>query len=513
MLFKALNNPLCFPNSFLIMSSSISRLPDSAIRLISSHTAIVTPVLLVKELLDNAIDAKATSVEILVSPDTISKIEVRDDGVGIHPNDYNTLGRRGHTSKLRRVEELGSLVGKTLGFRGEALASVNTMADITITTKISTEPIAAVLQLVPGEGGILTQKPASAPVGTTVSVTKLFAHQPVRRQMAAKEAKKALEKIQELLRSYAMARPQLRLLFKVLQTPSKAWSYSPKRNATPSEAVLQLFGADVASSCLLKTVQTSHTGTDSDFTARKISKPANNGFVLEVFFANPNSDLKRMPKRHYFSVDGRPINTGRGIAKRLLNIYLEHLKSSTMVKDISDCFIRLNISCPPGSYDANIEPSKDNVLFSDEQLLLEAFKHLCNDTYKPTVVGQQEAPRTSIDRTSDVSTVVSLGQGQLDNLHELPAQPSILSSRRETTQNTPEVYADVSLNDHKQPINQVCTIEKPVGDRTLRETQPSQLGDSGNQEHRTHSIPNQWSADMSVDLSERPKRRHQKNGR
>ncbi|KAI0185979.1 histidine kinase-like ATPase, partial [Xylaria flabelliformis] len=363
------------------MSFPIVRLPDSTTQLISSHAQVVTPMLLVKELLDNAIDAKATSVEILISPDTVSKIEVRDDGVGIHPNDYDALGRRGHTSKLRSIEELGSLVGKSLGFRGEALASVNSMANVTITTKISTEPIAAALQLIPNQGGILTQKPTSAPVGTTVSVTELFGHQPVRRQVATKEAKKTLEKIQELLRSYAMARPQLRLLFKILQTPTKTWSYSPKRNATLSEAALQLFGIEVASSCLLKTLQTSYTGTDSDSAAQRISKPTRNDFVFEMLLANPDVDLQRTSKRHYFSVDGRPINAGRGIAKRLLNIYLEHLRSLKCSKDITDCFISLNMSCPPGSYDANIEPSKDNVLFSDEQVVLEAFRRLCDDIY------------------------------------------------------------------------------------------------------------------------------------
>ncbi|KAI8954788.1 hypothetical protein F4801DRAFT_531603 [Xylaria longipes] len=497
------------------MSSSISRLPDSATRLISSHVVVVTPVLLVKELLDNAIDAKATSVEILVSPDTISRIEVRDDGVGIHPNDYDALGKRGHTSKLRSIEELGNLVGKTLGFRGEALASVNSMADVTITTKISTEPIAAVLQLIPNKGGILTQKPTSAPVGTTVSITKLFDRQPVRRQMATKEAKKSLEKIQELLRSYAMARPQLRLLFKVLQTPTKAWSYSPKCNATPSEAALQLFGIEVASGCLLKTFQTSHISTDSDSTAREISQPANNDYVLEVFLANPNMDIQKVPKRHYFSVDGRPINTGRGIAKRLLNIYLDHLKSSTLTKGTSDCFIRINISCPPGSYDANIEPSKDNVLFSDEQVVLKAFRHLCNETYKPIAVGQQCTMGTSIDQTNGLPAAISLAQSEPHRMHEPQSQPSIPSCPREMVQNIPKVHADVSNNDPKQPVNQASQETQPSNTfkpiNAMSSPRHSQLGGSGNQEDRAPSTPNQWRVDMSLDLSERPKRSHQKS--
>ncbi|KAI0547494.1 hypothetical protein F4679DRAFT_554369 [Xylaria curta] len=501
------------------MSSSIVCLPDSTTQLINSHAQVVTPVLLVKELLDNAIDAKATSVEILISPDTVSKIEVRDNGGGIHPNDYDALGRRGHTSKLRSIEELGGLVGKSLGFRGEALASVNSMADVTITTKISTEPIAATLQLIPNKGGILTQKPTSAPVGTAVSVTKLFGHQPVRRQIATKEAKRTVEKIQELLRSYAMARPQLRLLFKILQTPTKAWSYSPKRNATLSEAALQLFGIEVASSCLLKTLQTSYTGTDSDSAVQQTSKPASSDFAFAVLFANPNMDLQKTPKRHYFSVDGRPINARRGIAKRLLNIYLEHLRSSKCSKDISDCFIGFNMSCPPGSYDANIEPSKDNVLFSDEQVVLEAFRHLCDDIYNPIAVNKQSVFSTSINQCS-IPAAISLSQGEFYCTREPHAKPSISGCSPKKAQDDPNFSADVSVNDPEQ------IIEKPTDDKVSRETQPSttfkpintivsprypQLGWSGNQEDRTRQTPDKWSVDMSIDLSERPKRSQQKS--
>ncbi|KAI1734452.1 hypothetical protein F4680DRAFT_462422 [Xylaria scruposa] len=480
------------------MPSSIVRLPDSTTQLISSHAQVVTPVLLVKELLDNAIDARATSVEILISPDTVSKIEVRDDGGGIHPNDYDALGRRGHTSKLRSIEELGGLVGKSLGFRGEALASVNSMADVTITTKISTEPIAAALQLIPNKGGILTQKPTSAPIGTSVSVTKIFAHQPVRRQIATKEAKRTIEKIQELLRSYAMARPQLRLLFKILQTPTKTWSYSPKRNATLSEAALQLFGIEVASNCLLKKLQPSYTNADGDSAVQQISKPACSDLMFEVLLANPNVDLQKTPKRHYFSVDGRPINAGRGIAKRLLNIYLEHLRSSKCSKDISDCFISLNMSCPPGSYDANIEPSKDNVLFSDEQVVLEAFRHLCDDIYNPITLHGTRKPH---------------------------AKPSIPSCPPKVARGNPNSSADVSVNDPKQTVDQVSIVENPT-DKASQEAQSSntfkpinavisprypQLGNSSNQEDRTRQTPDKWGVDMSIDLSERPKRSQQKS--
>ncbi|KAI0417930.1 hypothetical protein F5X98DRAFT_386781 [Xylaria grammica] len=508
------------------MSSSISRLPDSATRLISSHLAIVTSSLLVKELLDNAIDAKATLVEILVSSDTISRVEVRDNGVGIHPNDFDALGRCGHTSKLRNIEELGNLAGKSLGFRGEALASANSMADVTITTKVSTEPVATVCQLIPNEGGVLIQNPTSAPVGTTVSVTNLFSRQPVREQLAVKEARKTLDSIQELLKSYVMARPQLKILLKVLQTPTKTWSYSPKRNSTVIEAALQLFGVEVTSNCLLKTLQTGHASTKGDSPARETPRPTTDNFLLEVFLANPDTNLRKVPKHHYFSVDGRPINAGRGVAKRLLKIYLDHLKRSTLVKDISDCFIRLNICCPPGSYDVNIEPSKDDVLFSDEHVVLDAFRRLCEEVYKPASVAHQGTLAKANARVNGAPTINSSGQGQLHRVHGSQVRPDSPDSDK-TVRSSTQISSQISHHDTNRSLNQASITEKSIVGQELSNTQTSNLipftpintgnvpacsqskGPSG-EESKPHLAQSQWKVNMSVDLNERPERSHQK---
>ncbi|KAI0538225.1 hypothetical protein GGR58DRAFT_311085 [Xylaria digitata] len=507
----------------MIMSSSITRLPDSATRLITSHAVIVTPTLLVKELLDNAIDAKATSVEILVSSDTISKVEIQDNGHGIHPNDFDALGKPSHTSKLKKIEDLGSIVGKSLGFRGEALASANSMADITITTKASTEPLATVFRLIPNEGGVLTQKPTSAPVGTTVSITNLFSRHPVRKNVAIKEAKKTLNDIQKLLRSYVMARPQLKILFKVLKAPAKTWSYSPSRNPTAIEAALQLFGIEVTSNCVLKILQTSPSSTNSDCPARELSTPITDNFLFEVFLANPDASLQKVPKHHYFSIDGRPISAVRGVAKRLLNIYLEHLKRSTLVKDISDCFIRLDIRCPPGSYDANIEPSKDDVLFSDEQVILDAFRRLCSDLYKPDSVAYQGAPSTANSQVNSMPTISPLDQGQLNRVRDSQTQPDLLGCARRTTHDPPRTSPEVSQCDGNHSIDQasiskesICGQESPknmtstsISFTPINVTDPpnySQSTGTSDKRSKFPSVPNPLKVDMSVDIDERPKR-------
>ncbi|KAI0429283.1 hypothetical protein F5Y09DRAFT_342818 [Xylaria sp. FL1042] len=501
------------------MSSPISRLPDSATRSISSRVVIITSALLVKELLDNAIDAKATSVEILVSPDTISKIEVRDNGVGIHPDDFDALGRHGYTSKLRDIEELGNLVGKSLGFRGEALASVNSVADVTITTKTSIEPIATTFQLKPNEGGVLTHKPTSAPVGTTVNVTNLFGRQPVRQQVVAREAKKTVEKIQELLQSYIMARPQLKIMFKVLHTPTRVWSYSPKHNATVIDAALQLFGSEVTSNCLLKTFQATYTSTKDGSSVRL----STSNFSFEAFLANPDVDLRSLPKCHYFSIDGRPMNAGRGTAKRLLKIYLEYLRQSTLVNGISDCFIQLNICCPPRSYDVNIEPSKDDVLFSDKQVIEDAFRYVCNEVYKPAALGYQDSLGTANSQENRVSARSLLGQCQTRHTHSSRIQPILPDCASQITQSPPQISAKVAYYDTKSYARQANTVEKSItegSDKTQTSTSASftPINTTGlpsypHEQNKTLSASNQWKADMSVDLDGHLKRSHQQQPR
>ncbi|KAI1414823.1 hypothetical protein F5Y13DRAFT_197352 [Hypoxylon sp. FL1857] len=363
--------------------SSISCLPESTTRLLGSPLVVTTPVTLVKELLDNSIDAKATSIEVIISADTIKKIEVRDNGSGIHPDDYDALGRRGHTSKLRNFDELKNCSIKTLGFRGEALASANSLAQVTVTTKIASEPVAAILHIHPNTGGVLKQQPTSAPVGTTVSVTDLFGRLPVREQVTIKESAKTIDKIRELLRSYAMARPRLRLSFRVLQSPKQNWSYSPKTGAGVKEAAIQLFGAELATHCLERTFEIGGTFIES---SSSDEHPSNDQYLFEAFMLKPASDTSKVPRQRYISVDGRPLTVKKGMTKKLLKIYAEHvavaLGQGSPADIPKDCFIRLNIKCPPGSYDVNIEPSKDEVLFSNEETVLDGFKGLCEETYK-----------------------------------------------------------------------------------------------------------------------------------
>ncbi|KAI0898476.1 hypothetical protein F4806DRAFT_458521 [Annulohypoxylon nitens] len=411
--------------------SSISRLPESTTRLLDSSLVITTPVTLIKELLDNSIDAKASSIEVIISADTVKKIEVRDNGFGIHPGDYDALGRRGHTSKLRSFEELKTQSVRTLGFRGEALASANSLGQITVTTKIASEPVAAILYITPGKGGVSKQQAMSTPVGTKVSVTDLFGKLPVRQQWVIKESTKTVDKIRAVLRSYAMARPQLKLSFKVLQSPKQNWSYSPKPGASVKEAAIQLFGSEIATCCLEKTFAMNEPHKENNKANEKQSPSHSGPYKLEAFILKPNFNASKAPKQRYFSVDGRPIIGKTGTMKKLLNIYSEQMAATFQQSSSSvtskDCFIRLNIKCPPGTYDVNIEPSKDDVLFSDENVLLNGFKGLCKEVYGTHTLSNALERNLALDNNNISGT-------QESSLTEPQAQSNFQASNKESSQ-------------------------------------------------------------------------------
>jgi DNA mismatch repair protein MutL len=217
---------------------AITALPEATIHLLGSAQVLTTPTSLIKELVDNSLDARATSINILVSSNTLDKLEVRDNGHGIPQEDLNALGRRGHTSKLRSFEELKFLGGVTLGFRGEALASAVQLGEVSITTRTDAESIANKVKL-EAPGRIEDQSHTSHPVGTTVSVLNFMAKLPVRKKTFEKEAAKTLVKINELLRAYALARPFIKFSLKVTKSGKGSWSYVPRPNGDIRAAVSQ----------------------------------------------------------------------------------------------------------------------------------------------------------------------------------------------------------------------------------------------------------------------------------
>ncbi|PFH61668.1 hypothetical protein XA68_16678 [Ophiocordyceps unilateralis] len=351
----------------------IHPLPPSTVRLLGASVTISCPCDLVKELLDNAIDASATAVDVIVASDTLSSLSVRDNGHGIAPTDFESLGRRAHTSKLRNLDELQARPGKTLGFRGEALAAANAVARLTIVTRAAGEPVASRLQLPSPDGRLQSCGPVSAPVGTAVHVARLFDCMPARRQHLLGERGRSMSAIKRLLQSYALARPYLKLSFKVVDDGTQSWRYSPNHSPTVNEAALQIFGKNVATSC----TQLIFPGSPSEPVT---GRPP--GFVLDAFVPRPDCNAEAVRGVGLFvSVDQRPLSPTKELPKKIASALKSHIVNHLGAEPGKGFFMRLDIRCPPRSYDPNVTPLKDDVLFADEEAPLECFEDLCRQLY------------------------------------------------------------------------------------------------------------------------------------
>ncbi|PKX91092.1 putative DNA mismatch repair protein [Aspergillus novofumigatus IBT 16806] len=382
----------------------IAALPQTTVRAIGSTSVISDPCSIVKELLENSLDAHATAIFIEISQNTVDVIQVKDNGHGIPSEDHPFVCRRAFTSKIETVDDLRKLGGKSLGFRGEALASAaEVCGGVTVTTRVKADPVGFCMKY--GRNGeLISTQHASHPVGTTVRVTDLFKNIPVRRQTVLKSSAKTIAKIKKIIQSYAIAQPSIRLSLKVLKAASEKanWVYAPGKNASLVDAALKVAGTEVASACVTKQWP---YGNESD---EESGCGNGSSFELMALLANPESDFSKVNNAgQFFSVDGRPLSASRGIGQEISKLYKSYLRAAATrsggFSNISDPFLCLQIRCPEACYDVNVEPAKDDVLFENQQDVLSLAEALFQDLYgeTPDGVEKRKSPSKGKERMTN----------------------------------------------------------------------------------------------------------------
>lgn len=307
----------------------IHRLDPALTALIAAGEVAERPATIVKELVENSLDARATSISVEVSEGGLRLIRVSDDGHGI-PRAEAALAVEAFTSnKIRQPDDLQRL--RSLGFRGEALNSIAAVAELDLLTRTTTEVEGSAVQV---RGGEVTVQAAASPVGMRVTVQNLFARQPARRKFL-KSPLRELELIQQTLIRYALAYPQV--AFRLLADGQPRLSLPP---GSALERIGGVLGRDVAAAVI---------PVQWEALDLKIE-----GYISHPDYARSRRD------REYFFVNGRPIRAGL-LAVMLERPYLNYLPPGRYPLAV------LHIQLDPGFVDINVHPQKSEVRFSRER--------------------------------------------------------------------------------------------------------------------------------------------------
>ena len=329
---------------------------EHAVRLLDTNTAnqiaagevVEKPASVVKELVENALDAGADKIEVTIFAGGTEYIRVTDNGCGMSEADAKMAVLRHATSKLTKAEDLLSL--NTLGFRGEALPSIASVSNFTLLTRPLSEEFATSVHIDGGENTEVTASGGST--GTTVIVENLFFNVPARRKFL-KTVSTEGRYISELLTRLALSRPDVR--FKLVNNDKEV--LSTPGDGDLEHAIRALYGKNVAENLLEVSL--------------------NDPKVRVSGFIGKPTLLKGTRQWQTFFVNGRCIGS------KMLSKAMDHAYQSQIPKS-GFPFAVINITVDTASVDVNVHPQKSEIKFSDDSLIYKAmYKALTDALTKP----------------------------------------------------------------------------------------------------------------------------------
>jgi len=314
---------------------TIRQLPDTLINQIAAGEVVERPASVVKELVENALDAGARRIDIDLEEGGVRLIRIRDDGQGIAANDLPLAIARHATSKIASLEDLEAVA--TLGFRGEALPSIASVSRFALVSRHDGSAHGASLQVEGGRVGEVV--PKSHPQGTTVEVRDLFFNVPARRKFLRAE-RTELGHIEEWLRSLALARPDVELRVSHNGKPSRR--YRGDAVLASSERLLETLGEEFSRQAL----RVDHAGA---------------GLRLQGWIARPVYN-RASADQQYLYVNGRSVRD-RSVAHAVKQAY-----SDVLFHGRQPAYV-LFLELDPRAVDVNVHPAKHEVRFRDARLV------------------------------------------------------------------------------------------------------------------------------------------------
>jgi DNA mismatch repair protein MutL len=348
---------------------AIEILSEETIGKIAAGEVVERPASVVKELLENSIDARATRISIRIEGGGIDLIEVADDGCGMSPGDLSLAFARHATSKVRTFSDLDQL--RSLGFRGEALPSIAAVSSCTLRSRTMDDGAGAVMTVDHGRGSIL--QAVGSPVGTTVTVRDLFGSVPARRKFLRRPSTENLY-IQRVLEAYAFANPMIAFSLEI---------EGRKQLTTPGtggliDAAIAVVG--IESSSHLKVLE-----------------------QLEPTVAVPGVEVTGwlgLPSLHRSNRYGMVFFVnGRWIQSRTLSYALEEAYHTLLMVGRHPVAFA-SIAIDPAEVDVNVHPTKSEVKFRDERVVARAVSRTAHATLaaapprEAPTIGFSELPRS-----------------------------------------------------------------------------------------------------------------------
>ena len=314
------------------MNDIIQLLPDAIANQIAAGEVVQRPASALKELLENAVDAGATSIQVIVKEAGKQLIQVIDNGKGMSPTDARMSFERHATSKIRTSSDLFSI--RTFGFRGEALASIAAVAQVELKTKTADSELGTLIQIEGSE--IKKQEPVASLTGTSVSMKNLFFNVPARRNFLKSnsvEMKHIVDEFQRVALSY----PEI--AFSLYQQDLEVYSLSPGKL---SNRIVGIFGKNYQGQLVPCEELTPHLNVRG-----YIGKPEN---------------AKKTRGEQFFFVNNRYIKSS------YLNFAVSTAFEGLLQKDQHPFYV-LFLEIDPAHIDINVHPTKTEIKFDDERTI------------------------------------------------------------------------------------------------------------------------------------------------
>lgn len=348
------------------MNNIIQLLPDAVANQIAAGEVVQRPASAVKELLENAIDAGADRIELVIKDAGKALIQVIDNGCGMSPTDARLCFERHATSKVRKAEDLFAI--RTMGFRGEAMASIAAIAQVELKTRRFEDELGSAVQIEGSE--VLNQEPVAVQAGTQIAIKNLFYNTPARRNFLKSNAVEMRHIIDEFTR-VALAHPQI---FLSLHHDQVEVFNLPKGNL--KQRIVHLFG--------------------NNYNERLVPVEEETTIInLKGFIGKPQY-AKKTRGEQFFFVNQRFVK----------DPYLHHAVASAyedLLPDDSHPFYTLFIEIDPAQIDVNVHPTKTEIKYVDEKSIYAILK----SAIKRSIGRYNIAPSLDFNQETGFSHMIS----------------------------------------------------------------------------------------------------------